>query len=50
MYIMFGRGNERRIEEKEIEREKLSKELEKKRLAEIARLEEKIREHINTKD
>ena len=50
MYIMFGRGNERRIEEKEFEREKLSKELEKTRLEEIARLEDKIREHINTKD
>jgi hypothetical protein len=34
----------------ELEKVKLSKELEKKRLEEIVRLEEKIREHNNTKD
>ena len=44
---MFDRKDEK---QEELEFEKLSKELEKKRLAEIARLEEKIREHINTKD
>ena len=47
MNIMFDRKDEKK---EELEREKLSKELEKKRLEEIARLEEKIREHINTKD
>ena len=47
MNIMFDRKDEK---QEELEREKLSKELEKKRLAEIAQLEEKIREHINTKD
>ena len=47
MNIMFDRKDEKN---EEFEREKLSKELEKKRLEEIARLEEKIREHINTKD
>ena len=47
MNIMFDRKDEK---QEELEFEKLSKELEKKRLEEIARLEEKIREHINTKD
>jgi hypothetical protein len=49
MYIMFD-SNWKDEKKEEFEREKLSKELEKKRLEEIARLEEKIREHINTKD
>ena len=47
MNLMFDRKDDKK---EELEREKLSKELEKKRLEEIARLEEKIREHINTKD
>jgi hypothetical protein len=47
MNLMFDRKDDKK---EEFEREKLSKELEKKRLEEIARLEEKIREHINTKD
>jgi hypothetical protein len=47
MYIMFDRKDEKK---EEFEREQISKKLEKKRLEEIARLEEKIREHINTKD
>ena len=49
MNIMFD-SNGKDEKKEELEREKLSKELEKKRLEEIARLEEKIREHINTKD
>jgi|TARA_B100000959_G_C14934213_1_gene604995 hypothetical protein len=44
---MFDRKDEKK---EEFEREQISKKLEKKRLEEIARLEEKIREHINTKD
>ena len=47
MYIMFDRKDEKK---EEFEREQISKKLEKKRLEEIARLEEKITEHINTKD
>ena len=47
MYIMFDRKDEKK---EEFEKEQISKKLEKKRLEEIARLEEKIREHINTKD
>ena len=49
MNIMFD-SNWKDKKKEELEKVKLSKELEKKRLAEIARLEEKIREHINTKD
>ena len=49
MNIMFD-INWKDEKKEELEREKLSKELEKKRLEEIARLEEKIREHINNKD
>ena len=49
MNIMFG-SNLKDEKKEELEKVKLSKELEKKRLEEIARLEEKIREHINTKD
>jgi hypothetical protein len=49
MNIMFD-SNWKDEKKEELEKVKLSKELEKKRLAEIARLEEKIREHINTKD
>jgi len=49
MNIMFD-SNWKDKKKEELERVKLSKELEKKRLAEIARLEDKIREHINTKD
>ena len=49
MNIMFD-SNWKDEKNEELEKVKLSKELEKKRLAEIARLEDKIREHINTKD
>ena len=49
MNIMFD-SNWKDKKKEELEKVKLSKELEKKRLAEIARLEESIREHINTKD
>ena len=49
MYIMFD-SNWKDEKKEEFEREQISKKLEKKRLEEIARLEEKIREHINTKD
>ena len=49
MNIMFD-SNWKDKKKEELEKVKLSKELEKKRLAEIARLEEKLREHINTKD
>lgn len=49
MNIMFD-SNWKDKKKEELEKVKLSKELEKKRLAEIARLEDKIREHINTKD
>jgi hypothetical protein len=49
MYIMFD-SNWKDEKKEELEKVKLSKELEKKRLEEIVRLEEKIREHNNTKD
>jgi hypothetical protein len=49
MNIMFD-SNWKDEKKEELEKVKLYKELEKKRLAEIARLEDKIREHINTKD
>ena len=49
MYIMFD-SNWKDEKKEELEKVKLSKELEKKRLGEIVILEEKIREHNNTKD
>ena len=49
MYIMFD-SNWKDEKKEELEKVKLSKELEKKRLEEIVILEEKIREHNNTKD